>query len=107
MGTSTRFKTITYIDTAVPLRITHPTKLAGEHRVIIESECLGTRLRQHLMRMLTLSGRRAPHAPVGRHRGIAMASSVCGWGKRPGASGVRRCRLLPMLLSVRRDWPRG
>ena len=29
-----------------------------------------------------------------------MASSVCGWGKRPGASGVPRCRLLPMLLSV-------
>jgi hypothetical protein len=37
---------------------------------------LGKRLRQRVMRMLTLSGRRALPAPVWRHRGIAMESSV-------------------------------
>ena len=37
-------------------------KLAGKHRVIIVSECLGKRLRQRLMRMLTLSaGERCTH----------------------------------------------
>src|SRR4029434_5388857 len=35
-----------------------------------------------------------------------MASSVCGWGKRLGVSGVRRCRVLPMRVSVGRDWRR-
>jgi len=42
----------------VPLPITYPRKLAGAHRVIIVSECLGKRLRQRLMRMPILSGRR-------------------------------------------------
>src|SRR5262245_16572426 len=70
----------------VPLRITHPMKLAGEHRVIIVSEYLGTRLCRRLMWMLTLSSRQALHAPVGRHLGIAMTSSVYGRGKQPDAS---------------------
>src|SRR5438046_2575682 len=82
-------------------------------------EVSGRAPRHHCVRMLgqatppTLDadadpiGRRALHVPVGRHRGIAMASSVCGLGKRPGELGVRRCRLLLMLLSVGRNWPRG
>ena len=58
----------------VPLRITHPRKLAGEHRVIIVSECLGKRLRQRLMRILILAGRRALHAPIG---GNASKVTLC------------------------------
>src|SRR5262252_9282922 len=38
----------------VPLRITHPIKLAVEHRVIIVLAYLGTRLCRRLMWMLTL-----------------------------------------------------
>ena len=87
--------------------------------------CLGPRKNNGLFRALRtasdnpshkVSGRAPRHHCVGilGHATLPtldadvdpMASSVCGWGKRPGASGVRRCRLLPMLLSVGRDWPR-
>jgi len=44
-------------------------QLAVEHRVIIVSAYLGMRLCRRLMWMLPLVGRRALHAPVGRHLG--------------------------------------
>jgi hypothetical protein len=48
------FEGYRFVGYNVPLRITHPIKLAVEHRVIIVLEYLGTRLCRRLIWMLTL-----------------------------------------------------